>query len=408
MTDSTPRVPENAETLLAVATEFGTPSFVYDLDRVRERAAGLRAAFAARDVRILYAMKANACVPVLRALLNADVGVDAVSPAEAALAMFVGFAPGDVFYSANNMSEEDIRWAVGRGVVINVGEVGSLATIARLAPKSGISLRANLEVGAGHHAHVVTGGRMSKFGIMAEDLPYAVEEARALGLEVRGLHQHIGSGNLAIQPFVESVERLAAVALQVPGLRFVNIGGGLGVPYRPGERAVDLDALAAAVDPAIAGLRERGIEVWIEPGRYLVADAGTLIATVTSIKDRGDVVFAGTDSGMGHLIRPALYGAYHEVTNLSNPAGESRIYDVVGNICETGDFFARARAVQHIRVGDVLGILDAGAYAMSMASEYNMRPLPAEVVVESGEARLVRDRESPDHLAGRHFNSYAR
>jgi diaminopimelate decarboxylase len=193
----------------------------------------------------------------------------------------------------------------------------------------------------------------------------------------------------------------------MPTIRFVNFGGGLGVPYKPGQSAVDLRALAEGLAPSFSQLAERGIGLWMEPGRFLVAESGVLLAEVTDVKRRGDVSFAGTNSGMGHLIRPALYGAYHAIWNLSNPGGEPEAYDVVGNICESGDFFGRDQLVQRISRGEILAILDTGAYGMSMASEYNLRPLPAEVFVEdSGEVRLSRARETGEMVAARHLQLF--
>jgi diaminopimelate decarboxylase len=401
------KAPRYPDVLQHVARTQGTPTYVYFERTIRDQIAALRTAFEPWGVRLLYAMKANSNVDILRTVLAERVAIDAVSPAEGALALLVGFRPEEIFFSANNMSTADIEWAAAKGVTLNVGEDGSLDRIADLVPGSEISLRVNLEVGAGHHAHVVTGGRRSKFGIVGDALDAAITLAESRGLTVVGLHQHIGSGNLDVNPMINSVERLATLALKMPTVRFVNFGGGLGVPYEPGQSEVDLHALANGLAPSFSRLVERGIGLWMEPGRFLVAESGVLLAEVADVKRRGDVSFAGTNSGMGHLVRPALYGAYHAIWNVSNPTGKLEAYDVVGNICESGDFFGRDRLVQHIRRGDILAILDTGAYGMSMASEYNLRPLPAEVFVEdSGQVRLSRAREDDEMVAARYLHHF--
>lgn len=398
------KAPRWPEVLYDVARTHGTPTYVYFERDIRDQISAFREAFDPYGVRLLYAMKANSNVDVLRTVLDEGVAIDAVSPAEGAVALLVGFRPADLYFSANNMSASDIDWAVNEGITINVGETGSLERIAAKAPHAEISLRVNLEVGAGHHAHVITGGQRSKFGIVADSLDDALSRAESLGLRVVGLHQHIGSGNLDIGPTIQSAERLAALALTIPGIRFVNFGGGLGIPYEPHQVALDLKALAAGLAPSFSLLADRGIEVWMEPGRFLVAEAGTLLVEATEVKRRSEVSFAGTNSGMGHLVRPALYDAYHAIWNLSNPGGELETYDVVGNICESGDYFGRDRTLQRVSSGDVLAILDAGAYGMSMASDYNLRPQPAEVFVESsGKIRLSRPRETDAQVAARHL-----
>ncbi len=401
-----PRPPVNPDVLVSVADRFGTPCFVYSEHVIRERVRQLREAFAAWDVRLLYAMKANSNVSVLRVMQSMGVGLDVVAPGEAALAFHCGYPPEQMFFSGNNLSDEDVRWACDADLWINVGEVSTIEIVARHRPGAAISLRVNLEVGAGHHQHVVTGGKGSKFGITEDAIPVAVATAERHGLRVCGLHQHIGSGNLDPTPMVSAVERLTAVARTVDGLEFVNIGGGLGVPYRPDEEPLDPFQLANGLQPSLDELKDRGVAAWLEPGRFLVAESGALLVRVTSVKEREGITFAGTDSGMGHLIRPALYDAYHNIWNLSNPDGELRQYDVVGNICETGDYFAKGRMLQEVREGDLLAVCDTGAYAMSMSSEYNLRPRPAEVMVDSaGEAHISRKRESTEDIAARHFQA---
>lgn len=344
-------------------------------------------------------MKANSSPWILRTLLADGVGIDAVSPAEAVLATRCGYRPQDIFYSANNCSDAELDWARSSGFVINIGEFSRLEAYANRHPGAEICVRLNLNIGAGHHEHVVTGGAKSKFGIGITDLDRALEVALRNDLRIVGIHQHIGSGSTEAESLAEGIAAIAEVAANIDGLRFVNMGGGFGVSYSPGQPSIDLQRVAEIAEPSLRRLVEKDVAIWFEPGRFLVAEAGLLLTRVNSIKQSSERTFVGTDSGMNHLMRPSLYGAYHGIYNVSNPEAASQVYDVVGNICETGDFFARERSIPEVREGDLLAILDAGAYSMSMASLYNLRPLPSEVaILESGRAKLLTERLSPEQL----------
>ena len=408
---SAPHLPISADALLAIAEAFGTPTYVYDEATVRARCAALRHAMRGLPVRLLYALKANPQPALLRAIHDEGFGFDSVSPGEVALLRRLGVAPSDILYTTTSTSDDELAAAGQDGVLVNLDDVERLDAFGRLHPGAEVSVRFNPGVGAGHHRHVVTGGKESKFGVPLERAGDAVAAAARHGLRVVGLHQHMGSGVDDPAELLPAAEALLSLVPLFPDLRFLDLGGGFGVPYRPGDRPLDLVRLrTVVVEPALARLREtRGasappVELWFEPGRYPVAEAGVLLARVHTLKAVGEGgagrVFAGTDSGFNHLVRPALYGAYHALANLSNPEGPLRRYDVVGNICESGDLFAREREVQELRRGDVLAVLGAGAYGMAMASTYNLRPLPAEVLVTvAGEARLIRRRLTPDALA---------
>lgn len=296
--------------------------------------------------------------------------------------------------------------ALKSGVLLNVGELTRLEKLGTQHRGASISLRINPQYGAGHHEHVVTAGRRSKFGIPLDDLATARKIASAHDLKIIGLHQHIGSGNLELSPYEKAIPILFSVAGDFPDVRFVNIGGGLGVPYRPDEVAFDLEALDRLLDRQLQEFQQshpgRNLEVWMEPGRFLTAEAGVLLVEVNTIKASFGQTYVGTDSGMSHLIRPAIYGAYHGVVNITNPTAPERPYHIVGNVCESSDFFAHDRHVAEIREGDVLAILDAGAYGMAMASEYNLRPRPQEVFIDSdGQPSRVTKAETPQQLVDR-------
>lgn len=400
------KVPAGVDALLAVVEAHGTPTYAYVEPVIRDRCTRLRSALDALPARLLYAMKANANPAVLRIIHAEGLGIDAVSPAELDLALRLGFSPDRVLFSANNMTEGEMHAAHRRGVMLNIGELPRLDAYGRAYPGTAVCVRLNPQVGAGHHEHVITAGEDSKFGIPVHQIDDVKALAREHDLQLVGLHQHIGSGILEAGDLWRAIEVMLEAANAFPDIRFVNVGGGLGIPYRPDDRPLDLDGFReTVVAPLQAFLHEHPsdeLEVWLEPGRYFVAEAGVLLVRVNTIKRANGRVFAGTDSGMGHLVRPTIYGAYHGIVNLSNPDGPTRLYDVTGNYCESADLFARARPVQEIREGDVLAILDAGAYGMSMASEYNLRPLPAEALVrEDGTSVLVRRRETSEELVDR-------
>lgn len=392
--------------LLKAAEDFGTPTYVYSERIVREQCAKLRRHLEGIPTRLLYAMKANDNPAILRIMLEEGLGIDAVSPGELHLARAIGFPPDRILFSANNMTDVEMHEAHSEGVLLNIGELSRLEKFGVFAPGSAVCIRVNPQVGGGHHEHVITAGEQSKFGVPVEEIGRVKEIARRHDLEIRGLHQHIGSGILNTEILWKAMQVLLDAAESFPDVRFLNFGGGLGIAYRPDERELDLENFRAGIVDPLQEFMNRHpsdeLTFWFEPGRFLTAQAGVLLARVNTLKSNRSRCFAGTDSGMGHLVRPAIYGAYHEIANLSNPEGALRTYDVTGNICEAGDVFARGRPVQEIREDDVLAILDAGAYGMAMASEYNLRPLPAEVLMtDAGEVKLIRRRGTVRELVER-------
>jgi len=286
---------------------------------------------------------------------------------------------------------------LARGTGVNADALHDVERIARLAPGRAVGLRINPGVGAGHHEHVVTGGPAAKFGIPADRIGRAWERTREAGLRPAGLHMHIGSGISEPDVVRRALARLAAALDQVavlgPEPLFADVGGGISVPYRPGDAPADLGALAASVREALGPERR----VVLEPGRFLVAESTVLLARVTGVKEG----FVGVDAGFHTLLRPALYGAHHHVSNLTRPDDEPVTVDVAGPLCESGDLLARDRRLPRPEPGDLVAVHTAGAYGYSMASRYNSRPLPAEVLVEDGDARLIRERESLEDLFGR-------
>jgi diaminopimelate decarboxylase len=387
-----------------LAQRFGTPLYVYDLEVVEENYRRLVGSFPYRDLEVLYSCKANNNVDVLRTLRDLGAGLDAVSPWEVLLGVRLGFPKERILFTGSSVSDEEMRFVRELGTLVNVDSLSQLRRYGRMYPGTEVSIRVNPGIGAGHHGYAVTGG-VTKFGVYLDQLGRALDIVREYNLRVVGLHTHIGSGILDPEPYLRAVEVLLDVARRFSSLEFIDAGGGFGVPYRPGERPLDIAYLGSRVSEMVEEFSRRygHVRLRVEPGRYLVATAGVLLVRVVDVKEVevGGTrrVFVGVDSGMNHLIRPALYGAYHEVvaaTKADQP-GEL-VADVVGNICESGDVLATGISLPRVEEGDVLAIMNAGAYGYAMSSNYNMRPRPAEVVVHGGEVRLSRRRETFEDL----------
>jgi diaminopimelate decarboxylase len=380
----------------SLAREYGTPLYVYEEEVIRSRFADLVEAIPYRALRIHYACKANANIEILKLLRSLGANAETVSRGEILLAFHAGFSPHQILHTCSNISADELRFVIDSGVVINLDSLGQLRHYGEWNPGTSVSIRINGGIGAGHHPHVITGGPDSKFGIDVSQL----DEARALAeeyhLRIVGIHQHIGSNVLDAALLVAAMKAVLGSAATFTGLEFVDFGGGLGVPYRPDEKPLDVrqfGARAAELFDLFCRGYGKELGMVLEPGRYLVAEAGTLLATVTDVKRTPFRTFVGVDTGFNHLVRPAMYGSYHPILNASRADGQEEVVCVAGNLCESGDLLARDRAISECREGDTIAILNAGAYGFSMSSNYNARPRPAEVMVWDGRARLIRPRE---------------
>ena len=392
--------------LPTLASRFGTPLYVYDLAVVRARARALKAAISWTPFQPLYAVKANPCPAVVRAILAEGFGIDAVSPGEVALALRLGVPPALIQYTENNMTDAEQGEALAQGVTVTAGSLDRLERLAS-AGATRASVRFNPDIGAGHSDKVCTGGPLSKFGVHHTDVAAVRAIEGRSALRVVGCHMHIGSGFLDAGDYVRAMEVILAIAGRLPHLEFIDFGGGLGIPYQDDQQPIDLAAVGAAATRLMAAFCAsygRRLELRLEPGRFLVAEAGTLLTTVTSRKTYPATATAaartyiGTDTGFNHLVRPTMYGSYHRIAQLSNPSAPTETVDVVGNICESGDIFARDRVMPRCVPGDLLAIRDAGAYGFAMASTYNLRPLPAEVAIDGDAVVLARRRQTVDEL----------
>jgi diaminopimelate decarboxylase len=390
--------------LETVARRFGTPLYVYSADQIAERLQMFHQALAAREHLVCYAVKANSALAILRLLADHGAGFDIVSGGELERVLAASpEAAGRVVFSGVGKTAAEIDLALKAGILeFNVESEAELELLAARARKMKVrapyALRVNPDVFADTHPYISTGLREHKFGI---DIRRAAAIYRkAAGnrwLEAHGISVHIGSQIRSADPFAAAVERVSKLAQQLRGegiaLKAIDAGGGLGIDYHGGafDAETKVKEYAAALDRALGDF---GGRLLIEPGRFLVAHAGALLARVLYVKRNGKKTFVITDAAMNDLIRPALYQAHHEIVPVRNRVGRSRIVDVVGPVCESGDFFARDRKLAPLEPGDLVALLDAGAYGMAQSSNYNTRMRPAEVLVEGGKARLIRRRET--------------
>ncbi len=390
-----------------LAAEYGTPLYVYDKFKIMEQYEALRSNITHKKKRILYACKANSNLAVLRLLAEAGCGLDAVSPGEVYLGLRAGFKPEDILYTGNNSTEADMIYCLEKGIMLNLGSLEEISRYGSLAPETDICVRINPDVGGGHHDHCITGGPESKFGVYFNKVDAIKETAAENSLEVAGIHSHIGSGILDTEKFLKAMEVTLKTAKEFENLEFIDFGGGVGVPYRPDEKPLDMKSFGAQVGELFSDFcADYGKELTlnIEPGRFLVCEAGYLLVSVTGRNETPNHVFVGTDSGFNHLIRPMAYGSYHEIVNASRIKGKKESVAVCGNLCESGDVFTRNeegiedRKITSPETGDILALLNAGAYGFSMASNYNGRLLPAEVMAGEGSHRIVRKRQTFEDL----------
>lgn len=382
-----------------LATEFGTPLYVYDATIIRARVSELKTELGQySNIEILYAVKANYNPHLVQLIVENGCGVDAVSPEEALIGLAAGAKPDQIMFTENNATDAEIDLVMGKNILVNAGSLSRLEKIGAKYPGSKVCIRFNPNVGAASHSTNITGGPDSKFGISYADIEIVKNIVTKYNLQVVGVHEHIGSGWLGLEEPLLALDMILDIAKQFPNLEFVDVGGGIGVPYRPDQTRLDLKVLGARMAEKFSAFcKEYGRELKLrfEPGRYIVAEAGQLIARVNTIKQKmnGKNVI-GVDTGMNHLIRPALYDSYHPIINLSNPTGPGQVYDVTGNICESADYFAKDRTLSQVREGDLVSFAIAGAYGQAMASTYQFRAKPIEILVDGDAFQVIRPRET--------------
>ena len=384
-----------------LANEFGTPLYLYDGEKIFSQVKTLQEAFAGVPLKIKYATKALSSLSILRLIRKAGAELDAVSIEEVKLGLLAGASPAEIMYTPSGVSFEEIQEAVRIGVMINLD---SLPLLKRFGQTYGSSvpvcIRLNPHILAGGNLKISVGHKGSKFGISIEQLEEVLSLVRRYEISVVGLHVHTGSDILDGAVFLEGGKVLFNAAMQFPDLRFLDFGGGFKVAYKREDPATDVAEVGRVVSKAFQEFCTqygRQLELWIEPGKFIVSEAGYLIVKATVVKETPSIHFVGVDSGLNHLIRPMMYDAYHAVYNLSNPTGPMSTYSVVGYICET-DTLAAERSLNEVKEGDLLVLKNAGAYGFTMASNYNARLRPAEVLVWQGKALLIRQREQFEDL----------
>jgi diaminopimelate decarboxylase len=387
--------------LLSLAKEFGTPLYVYNADKIVHQLRTLRTAFSNSEVKIKYAAKALTNISILKLLNRFGSDVDVVSIQEAHLALRAGFQPGQIMYTPSGVDFNEIIEAVGLGLTINLDSLSILNKFGEKYKNTyPCSIRLNPHIMAGGNYKISTGHSNSKFGISVYQLPDIHEVVKRHDIQINGLHIHTGSDITESEVFIKMADILFGVARDFPHLRFIDFGSGFKVAYKEGDMVTNVYDLGLKLTKAFNDFCQqygRKLELHFEPGKFIVSEAGTLLVTVNVVKATPTVTFVGVNSGLNHLIRPMMYDAYHDIVNISNPNGSQKLYTVVGYICET-DTFGSDRKLNEVREGDVLALKNAGAYGFSMASNYNSRFKPAEVLIFNGQARLIREREKMEDL----------
>lgn len=383
--------------LLDLAEKYATPLYIYDAGRMQHQYERLCRAFAGLKFQIRYACKALSNVAVLQMFQRWGCGLDTVSIYEVELGLMAGFTPAKIIFTPNNVSFAEMCAAVDKGVTVNIDNIGILEQFGQTyGNKVPCCLRFNPRILAGGNPNIQTGHVHSKFGIPLDHMHHVLDVVHRHDIQINGLHAHTGSEIVDADVFLQEAEILYWAARHFPALRFIDFGGGLKVSYKEQDHVTDIDYLGKRLCQSMSQFCRnygRELEVWFEPGKFLVSEAGFFLVRVNTLKETAHTCFAGVDSGQNHLIRPMFYNAYHKLINLSNPHGRPQNYTVVGYICET-DNFAKDRPLPEIRVGDVLCFFNAGAYGFTMSSNYNSRPRPAEVLLWQGKDYLIRQRET--------------
>lgn len=387
--------------LVSIAKQAEGPVYVYDAATIQAQYLRLKHAFSGVEkLKINYACKALSNVSVLRLMKNMGSGLDTVSIQEVLLGLKAGFKPADIIFTPNGVSLEEIETVAEMGVQINIDNLSILEQFGTKHPKVPVCIRINPHVMAGGNSNISVGHIDSKFGISIHQIPHVLRIVENTNMHINGIHMHTGSDILDIEVFLHASEILFQTALQFKDLSFIDFGSGFKVPYREGDIETNIEELGEKLSQrfeAFCNTYGKPLELAFEPGKFLVSQAGYFLTKVNAVKQTTSTVFAQVDSGFNHLIRPMLYNSYHEIINISNPNGKERFYTVVGYICET-DTFGSNRKIAEISEGDIMAFKNAGAYCFTMASNYNSRYRPAEVLWCEGEAHLIRKQENFEDL----------
>lgn len=391
----------NSSSLLQLAKKYGSPLYVYDTDKIASQYNRITHAFSGvKNVKINYAVKALSNINILKVFNQLGSGLDTVSVQEVQLGLAAGALPENIIFTPNGVSLEEIEEVAALGVQINIDNLSILELFGQKHPNIPVCVRINPHIMAGGNSKISVGHIDSKFGISMYQVPLIKRVMENTNMRINGIHMHTGSDILDIDTFLRATEILFDVAAQFENLDFIDFGSGFKVPYKEGDISTDIEQLGKQLSTRFNQFcKDYGKELTLmfEPGKFLVSESGYFLAKVNVIKQTTSTVFAGVDSGFNHLVRPMMYDSYHHITNISNPKGRERYYSVVGYICET-DTFGNNRRINEIIEEDVLCFHNAGAYCFSMASNYNSRFKPAEVMVHNGKDYLIRKRETFDDI----------
>ncbi|MDA9305886.1 diaminopimelate decarboxylase [Flavobacteriaceae bacterium] len=388
-------------TLLSIAKQEGHPVYVYDANKIEQQFTRLQNAFkGVEKLRINYACKALSNLSILGLMKKMGSGLDTVSIQEVQMGIKAGFKPKDIIFTPNGVSLEEIEKAAKIGVQINIDNLSILEQFGTKHPNIPVCIRINPHVMAGGNSNISVGHIDSKFGISIHQIPHVLRIVENTKMHINGVHMHTGSDILDIEVFLYASEILFDTALQFKNLEFLDFGSGFKVPYREGDIETNIEELGEKLTERFHRFCETygsTLELAFEPGKFLVSQAGCFLVQVNAVKQTTSTVFAQVDSGFNHLIRPMLYGSHHEIKNISKPNGKERFYTVVGYICET-DTFGSNRKIAEISEGDILAFQNAGAYCFTMASNYNSRFRPAEILWYNNQAHVIRKRETFEDL----------
>ena len=387
--------------VLNIAQEFGTPVYVYDADKIAHQIRSLKTAYSGAEVRVKYAAKALTNISILKLIRKHGAGIEVVSLEEANLAMKAGFTSREILFTPSGVDFNEIVQGVSLGLAINLDNLSALQKFGEKYKNTyPCGIRLNPHILAGGNYKISTGHSNSKFGISIYQLPQIREIVEKYGIQIHGLHVHTGSEITETDIFLKMAEILFSVAGEFRDLKFIDFGSGFKVAYKDGDMVTNVYDVGLKLTKSFNDFCAhygRKLELWIEPGKYIVSESGTLLVQSNVVKSTPTVTFVGVNSGLNHLLRPMMYDSYHHIVNVSNPTGSNKIYTVVGYICET-DTLGTDRKLHEVREGDILAIRNAGAYGYSMASNYNSRLRPAEVLVINREAKLIRERETFEDL----------
>ena len=387
--------------------QFGSPLYVYNENILRARCKELTGFLTYPHFSVNYSVKANSNLHLLKIVHDQGLNADAMSPGEIFVELEAGFKPDQILYISNNVSADEMLFAVEKDIVVSVDSVSQLRKFGQIAPGGRVCIRFNSGVGAGHHEHVVTGGKKTKFGVDPTFIHKIKEIIKEFNLKLVGINQHIGSLFMESDKYIEGVVSVLALAELFPNLEFVDFGGGFGIPYekQAGESRLNFKELGEKLDKVLYDWTAKyGKQIMFkcEPGRYIAAECCTLLGSVNSIKTNYNMKYVGTDLGFNVLARPIMYGSHHDVEiyrQVGNPSTKNEVVNIVGNICESGDIIAKSRELPEIFEDDIIGVLDAGAYGFCMSSNYNNRLKPAEVLIcENGDIKLIRRRDTLEDL----------